>query len=88
MDRTTKAWFDAKTVKLNCHDGLGAWMTDEQWIRLSGAPSNSVVTVSVNSSHQVELKVENSVILAEPMIRLIIQEVGGYAFILGMPLLC
>jgi hypothetical protein len=80
MDRTTKTWFDAKAVRLNCHDGLGAWMTDEQWIRLSGAPSNSVVTVSVNSSHQVELKVENSVILAEPMIRLIIQEVGGYAF--------
>ena len=48
--------------------------------RLSGAPRGSTLYVSVTSDNLLELKVENENILAEPLVRFIVQEEEGFSF--------
>lgn len=81
MDETTAAWFDAAKVDvIDVAPELEGWLSNEQLVRLSGAPNGSTLTVRLTLEGLVELKVENPALLAEPMIRLIAQEADGFAF--------
>ncbi|ALV06756.1 hypothetical protein [Roseateles depolymerans] len=80
MDETTKAWFVTSTVTVKRHRDLEGWLSDEELIRLSGAPKNSILNVSVLDGRAIELRVTNSDILREDMVRLLIQESDGYSF--------
>lgn len=80
MDKTTKDWFDVSDTRLHRSPSLVGWHSDEELIRLSGAPRGSDVTAAVTVEGQIELKVENATMLAEPMVRLIVQEADGYVF--------
>lgn len=81
MDKTTVEWFDAAqvTVVVNAAE-LKGWLANDQWVRLSGAPIGSTLTVQLTPDGLVELRVDNPALLAEPMVRLIAQEPDGYAF--------
>lgn len=80
MDKTTQAWFDSSTVTVARGAGLEAWQTDEELVRLSGAPKDSLLSVTINANHAIELRVSNPQILREDMVRLLVQEEGGYSF--------
>jgi GNAT superfamily N-acetyltransferase len=59
---------------------LKGWLTHEEVARLSGAPRDSVVTVSALDEGAIELKITNEALFEEPMYRQIIQEASGYRF--------
>lgn len=80
MDKTTQAWFDPVTVRVERALGLEAWQTDEELVRLSGAPRGSVLKVSITEDGAIELRVVNRVVLGEDMVRVLVQEPDGYAF--------
>jgi len=80
MDNTTKEWFDPSTVKVERTAEVEGWQTDEELVRLSGAPKGSVLRVSVDDDGAVELRVSNPTVLDEDMVRLVVQEEDGYAF--------
>ncbi|KQV52859.1 hypothetical protein ASC95_08655 [Pelomonas sp. Root1217] len=80
MDNTTKEWFDPSTVKVERTADVEGWQTDEELVRLSGAPKGSVLRVSVNDKGAIELRVSNPSVLGEDMVRVLVQEADGFAF--------
>lgn len=80
MDEITRKWFDVRKVEVVRAPELVLWHTDEELIRLAGAPSGSRLSVTITTSGQVELLVENDLLLSEPMVRYVVQEPDGYAF--------
>ncbi|OWQ88605.1 hypothetical protein CDN99_17350 [Roseateles aquatilis] len=80
MDEITKEWFDASTVRVHRTSDLADWHTDEELIRLSGAPKTSKLHVRLTDDGRIELVVTNQDLLCEPMVRYISQDEGGYVF--------
>lgn len=80
MDAITRKWFDVATVEVVRAPELALWHSDEELIRLSGAPAGSCLAATVTSCGAIELVVKNESLLAEPMVRRIVQEADGYAF--------
>lgn len=80
MDKTTQAWFDPATVTVVRVPGLNDWHTDEELVRLSGAPRDSMLKVSITEEGAIELRVVNHDLLGEDMVRVLVQESDGYAF--------
>lgn len=79
MDATTQKWFNSSTVKVERDPTLQGFHTDEELIRLSGAPANSTLKVSVIRDVSIELRVVNPTVVKE-MVRYVFQEPGEYAF--------
>lgn len=80
MDKITQAWFDTSTVRVERGPELLGWHSDEELIRLSGAPRDSRLKVSVLPEGAIEFRVSNTKVLREDMVRLLVQEADGYAF--------
>lgn len=81
MDEITRKWFDVTTVEVVRAPELQGWHTDEELIRLSGAPRASRVHVEPASSGKIELRVENQDLLSEPLVRSVAQAPhGGFVF--------
>lgn len=80
MDEITKRWFDVSTVKVERSTEAIGWHSDEELIRLAGAPSGSRLFVSAEDNGKTQLLVENEDLLDEPMVRYIVQEPHGYTF--------
>ena len=81
MDEITRKWFDASTVRVRRAPELRGWYTDEELVRLSGAPLGSQLEVMPTSDGRIDLRVTNQDFLAEPLIRRISQaECGNYVF--------
>jgi len=81
MDEVTKKWFDVSMVRVTRAPELHGWYSDEELIRLSGAPKGSHLDVAPNSDGQIELQVTNQDLLCEPLVRRISQAIdGGYVF--------
>lgn len=79
-DEITREWFCTETVVLEVEPALEGWLPNDSLIRLSGAPRNSKVKVSYLQDEAIELRVSNSSVLAEDMVRLIFQNEGSYSF--------
>lgn len=82
MDKITQAWFDTSTVRVERGPELLGWHSDEELIRLSGAPRDSRLKVSVLPEGAIEFRVSNTKVLREDMVRLLVQEADGHAFVL------
>ncbi|WP_431287155.1 hypothetical protein [Roseateles chitinivorans] len=81
MDEVTKKWFDVSMVRVTRAPELHGWYSDEELIRLSGAPKGSHLDVMPNSDGQIELRVTNQDLLCEPLVRRVSQAIdGGYVF--------
>ncbi|WP_377153182.1 hypothetical protein ACFJIX_17520 [Roseateles sp. UC29_93] len=81
MDEITKKWFDVSMVRVTRARELHGWYSDEELIRLSGAPKGSHLDVVPNSDGQIELRVTNQDLLCEPLVRRVSQAIdGGYVF--------
>jgi hypothetical protein len=80
-DAITKQWFDSDTVTVEIAPELEGWLHADSLKRLSGAPKDSLVKVSY-IENAIELRVQNSVLLAEDMVRLVVQSKAGYEFLL------
>jgi hypothetical protein len=79
LDATTAKWFDDTSVSVHRAPELAGFMADEQIARLTGAPRNSVVRVSLENGG-VAFQIDND-IFAEPMYRYLFQNLGGsYSF--------
>lgn len=79
-DDVTKEWFNPDTVTVQVAPELEGWSSKESIVRLSGAPKNSVVKVSY-VENAIQLRVQNPVLLAEDMVRLVFQAPEGYRFL-------
>jgi GNAT superfamily N-acetyltransferase len=81
MDEITKRWFDASTVRVVRAPELGGWHSDEELVRLSGAPKGSQLQVRPLPDGKIELTVVNQDLLSEPLVRHVWQvEHVGYVF--------
>lgn len=81
MDEITRKWFDVATVQVRRAPELHGWHSDEELIRLSGAPKGSRLDVTLTSDARIELRVQNRDLLCEPLVRRISQSnEGGYIF--------
>lgn len=88
MDEITRKWFDVTTVEVVRAPELAAFHSDEELIRLSGAPRGSRLEVT-SSIEGIELKVINEDLLCEPLVRFIrplpeglVFEIRNAAFVL------
>lgn len=79
-DAVTKQWFDSATVTVEIAPELEEWLSVESIKRLSGAPRDSLVKVSY-LENAIELRVQNRELLAEDMVRLVVQAEVGYEFL-------
>lgn len=81
MDEITRKWFDASSVRVCRAPELQGWYTDEELVRLSGAPKGSRLEVAPSSDGVIDLRVVNQDLLCEPLVRRISQdESGSYVF--------
>ncbi|MDH0863124.1 hypothetical protein [Mitsuaria sp. GD03876] len=81
MDEITRKWFDASTVQVRRAPELHGWYSDEELIRLSGAPIGSRLDVEPSPDGAIDLRVVNQDLLCEPLVRRISQdESGDYVF--------
>jgi hypothetical protein len=82
-DVRTAKWFDASSVIVNDPHGLMGNFSHEEIVRLSGAPSGSVVDVLPGGEDEitVTLKVTNDRLLALPMSRVITRSAEGHYFL-------
>ncbi|WP_343629379.1 hypothetical protein [Roseateles sp.] len=80
MDEVTRKWFDPSTVKVMRSPELEGWRTDAELARLSGAPRDSRLEVTVLDGGAIQLKAINDRLLEEPLVRLVRQEADGYVF--------
>ncbi len=80
-DALTREWFRPETVRVYAQaPELTGWIDLDILVCLSGAPRESVLWVSLIDRHVIQLRVKNSQILAEDMIRLIFQSNEGFRF--------
>jgi len=80
MDALSAEWFKPESVTIVDKDNLlQSWLSDEEIARLSGAPKESQVIISLVDGN-VELRVKNR-ILSEDMVRLLVQndDHSGYS---------
>lgn len=81
MDAITRKWFDVATVRVHRAPELEGWYSDEELVRLSGAPKGSELHVAPMNDGRIGLQVVNPNLLCEPMVRRINQEKhGNYVF--------
>ncbi len=81
MDAITRKWFDVATVRVRRAPELHGWHSDEELIRLSGAPRDSCLQVKVAQGGRIELRVDNQDLLCEPLVRSVVQvQDGGFVF--------
>jgi len=81
MDETTTKWFDPSDVKISgAPSELMGWITHDQLVRLSGAPSGSTVSIAILKTGVVQLTIDNPVLFSEPSVRLIGQRAGTHRF--------
>lgn len=80
MDMATTQWFDVESVTVERAADLEGFLTDEELINLAGAPMGSTLKASVTDEGAIELRVSNSTLLDEDMVRLLVQEEEGFVF--------
>ncbi|WP_157522809.1 hypothetical protein [Mitsuaria sp. 7] len=77
MDEITKRWFDVSTVEVRRAAELDGWRSDDELIRLSGAPKGSRLEVAPTPTGRIQLRVVNQDLLLEPLVRFVSQEESG-----------